>query len=237
MKRAKGNLTPDCLQCEVRPESAFCGMLSEAEVGFFMKAKKDHAYEKGQALFYQGNSCEGIYLLCSGSIKLVKSSDTGQQQILEIISPGDWIDKGSFFSSGRHSATAQALERSDVCFLSGDAVRQLLKSLPGLPMTLIEALSRAVEKGRERTHHLASKSAMARLSEVLVDLGRKHGVKQGRIIRISLLLKREELAEIVGVTQETVVRLLTTLKKKKLIALNGREITILESEKLASLKS
>ncbi len=235
MKENKAFSVPDCFKCEVQADSPFCGMLSEAELALFMKAKKAQFYENEQALFYQGNACEGVYLLCSGSVKMVQSSHTGQQQIIEIIVPGDWIDKGSFFSSGRHSATAQALEPSEVCLLSGTDVTAIIKSLPSLAMTMIEALSHAVEKGREQNNQLVSKTAMARLAGVLIDLGQKHGFKENHQIRIHLLLKREELAEMVGITQETVVRLLTTLKKKKLIALNGREISILELEKLRAL--
>ncbi len=227
---------PDCFKCTVRNASPFCGMLTEEELSLFMKVKKDHIYEKNQALFYQGNTSSGLYLLCSGSVKLVQSSPAGQQQIIEVISPGDWIDKGSYFASGRHSATAQAIERSEVCLLSGEDLKGIIQSLPGLSMTLIQALSQAVEKSRERSNHFISKSALARLADVLIELSEKHGIRQDEVVRIRLLLKREELAEMVGVTQETCVRLLTALKRQKLIALKGREIAILDVEKLGALR-
>jgi len=225
----------DCRQCQVRAQSSFCSLLKDDEIDLFMQMKKGHLYKKNQALFYEGNSCETIYLLCMGSVKLVQSSDSGQQQILEIVSPGAWVDQGAAFSSGRHSVTAQALENSAVSLLSVAHMTAILKSFTGLSLTLITALSREVEKGRERLRHLRSKSANARLAGILLDLGRHHGIKREDGISIRLRLKREELAEMVCVTQETVVRLLTALKKEGTIRLSGKEITILHQERLSRI--
>ncbi|MFQ5598828.1 MAG: Crp/Fnr family transcriptional regulator, partial [Nitrospiria bacterium] len=92
-----------------------------------------------------------------------------------------------------------------------------------------------VEKGGERIRLLTSKSAMERLAGVLLDLGDHHGVKSDKGVMIKLRLKREELAEMVCVTQETVVRLLTALKKERIIQLTGKEIHILEEDRLSKI--
>ncbi len=225
----------DCRQCQARAQSSFCGLLKDDEINLFMQLKKDHLYQKNQALFYEGHSCDTIYLLCNGSVKLVQSSDAGHQQIDEVVSPGGWVDKGAAFSSGRHSVTAQALENSVVSLLSVAQILPNLKSLPSLSLTLITALSKEVDKGRERLRLLRTKSAKARLASVLLGLCRTHGVKQDHGISIKLALKREELAEMVCVTQETVVRLLTSLKKEGLIQLSGKEITILQEQGLSRI--
>lgn len=225
----------DCRHCDARAGSAFCARLQADEIDFFMKVKKNHVYKKDQALFYEGNTCESLFFLCSGSVKLVQSSHSGHQQILEIVSPGGWVDKGSVFSSGQHSATAQALEDTSVSVLSVRDVMCELNTVPSFALTLIASLSHEVEKGLERIRHLKSTSAIHRLAGALLELIKYHGVTTSKGILIKLLLKREELAEMIGVTQETVVRLLMCLMKDGLIQLSGKEVIILDQAALSRM--
>ncbi|MFQ5580057.1 MAG: Crp/Fnr family transcriptional regulator [Nitrospiria bacterium] len=202
-----------------------------------MKIKKSHLYEKGQAVFYEGNSCEGVYLLRSGSIKLMQSSLKGDQHTLEIILPGDLIEKSAVFCEGPHTVSAQALERSEVCLFHPEDFFELLKSHAHLALSLILVLTKEVERGRERIRRLLFESAKKRLACILVDLSHHHGARQSEGVAINLGLKRHELAEMVGVTLETTVRLLTKMKNEKLIRLNGKQIVVLDEEGLRQVSA
>ena len=226
----------DCNHCVVRVLSSFCGELNPREIDLFMKMKRAHVYEKNDTIFYEGNSCAGIYILCSGSVKLIQSSKTGKQQNLNIVSPGELIYKSLLFHPGRHSITAQALERCEVNFFYRDEFLEGLKANNHLALNLIKVLSEEVEHSQERTRQILFKSAKERLADTLLTLGKKHGTRQGREISIELDLKREELAEMIGVEPETVVRLLSLLKREKLVRLDGKKIAILDEEKLTYLQ-
>lgn len=222
----------DCNHCIVRALSSVCGELNQEETDLFMKMKRAHVYEKNDTIFYEGNSCAGIYILCSGSVKLTQSSKTGKQQILRIVSPGDLIEKTLFFHPGKHSTTAQALERCEVSFFYREEFLDGLKSNNHLAIHLIRVLSQEVENAQERMRQLLFKSAKERLAETLLMLGRKHGVRFDDKISIELDLKREEMAEMVGVEPETVVRMLSLLKREKIIRFDGKKILITDEEKL-----
>lgn len=236
MERQRAFSAPDCRRCEARACSPFCGNLNADEIDLFMKVKKSHLYEKRQAVFYEGNSCEGIYLLCSGSVKLVQSSRTGDQHTLGIILPGDLIEKSAIFCNGRHTASAEALERSEVSLFHTEDFLDLLKSNAHLSLTLISVLTKEVEYGRERSRRLLFESAKKRLAYILIELSHHHGARQYGGIAIKLDLKRHELAEMVGVTQETTVRLLTKMKNEQLIRLKGKQIIVLDEEGLKRVK-
>jgi len=236
MNTSKKMSTPNCETCAFRSSAPFCSRLSQVEIDLLMTFKKGQRYEKGQALFYEGNSCDAVYLLCSGSLKLVQSSQEGQQQILEVCSPGSWVDKGNFFSSSRHSVSAVALEHSELSLFSREDFFSILKSEPNLTQVFISVLSQEVEKGRERSSQLLFNSALERLSQTLLDLAHYHGVTEDGLKVIKLALKREELAEMIGVTQETVVRLLTFLRKEQVVRLIGRDICILDEARLARIE-
>lgn len=112
---------------------------------------------------------------------------------------------------------------------------EVLKSNHPLAMNLIKTLSQEVENVQERTRQLLFMSAKERLAETLLTLGRTHGVRQDRDISIKLDLKREELAEMISVEPETVVRLLALLKNEKLIWFDGKKILITDEEKLIDI--
>jgi CRP/FNR family transcriptional regulator len=226
----------DCHHCVGRALSPFCGALSADEMNTFMKLKRGHHYSAGQTIFYEGNPCQGIYILCSGSVKLTQSSQTGQQQIIGIVSPGDLIEKGALFHAGAHSSTAEAMARVEVSFFDRQEFLDLLKLHPHLSIRLITVLSQEAEKGWERSRSLLFKSAMERLIDILLELARRHGEKKKGATMIGLELKREELAEMVGVTLETAIRMVALLKKEKLIRVEGRKILILNEEQLADRK-
>lgn len=233
MDHCKKTALTDCNGCVVRVLSSFCGDLNPHEIDTFMQVKRIHAYVKNDTIFNEGNSCAGIYILCAGRVKLIQSSDTGKQQILAIVSPGELIEKSLLFHPGRHSTTARALEHCEVTFFYRDEFMEVVRSNNHLAMNLIKTLSQEVENVQERTRQLLFKSAKERLAETLLALGRKHGARRDGDIAIELDLKREELAEMVGVEPETVVRLLSLLKKEKLIRLDGKKILITDEEKLA----
>lgn len=228
--------SPDCYNCVVRTLSSFCGTLDENEINTFMRIKRGHIYEKNQAIFYEGNSSEGMYILCSGSVKLVQSSHKGKQQILEVVSPGNLIEKTTLFHTGKHNTTGKALERSEVSFFYREEFLSVLQSNNHLALNLIRVLSQEVERGQERNRQILFKTAKERLADTLLALSHKRGVRHDKDITISLDLTREELAEMVGVTLETVVRLLALLKKEKLIGLVGKKVLILDEEKLMDVR-
>jgi CRP-like cAMP-binding protein len=226
----------DCHHCVGRALSPFCGALSAEEMNTFMEIKRSHRYAAGQAIFYEGNPSQGIYILCSGSVKLTQSSQAGQRQIIGIVSPGDLIEKCALFHPGAHSSTAEAMAQVEVSFFDRQEFLDLLKRHPSLSIRLITVLSQEAEKGWERSRSLLFQSAMERMIDLLLDLARRHGEKRSGATMIGLELKREELAEMVGVTLETAVRLVATLREKKLIRVEGRKILILNEEKLAERK-
>ncbi len=237
MERQATFTSPDCRRCEARACSPFCGNLNADEIDLFMKIKKSHLYEKRQAIFYEGNSCEGVYLLCSGSVKLMQSSRNGDQHILGIILPGDLIEKSAVFCEGRHTASAEALERSEVSLFRPKDFLDLLKSNAHFSLALIAILTKEVESGREKSRQLLFESAKKRLAYILIELSHHHGARQCEGMVIKLDLKRHELAEMIGVTQETTVRLLTKMKNEKLIRLNGKQIIVLDEEGLHRVRN
>jgi len=235
MGNYKNKAYTNCKKCVARGMSLFCGGLSDKELNEFMEIKKIHIYGKHDIIFHEETPSYGVYILCSGKAKLTNSSHFGQQKILKIISGGEIIEKNGLFNAGKHTVTAETLERSEITFFEREEFLNLLKKNPDLSIRLINVLSQELEQSQSKISQLTFKDAKARLALILLELAKSYGVKRNEGIFLGIVLKREEIAEMAGIALETAVRLLSQFKKEDIIKLEGKQITLLNEPKLQTL--
>jgi CRP/FNR family transcriptional regulator len=234
---SKNNSFTNCRACIARGISIFCGALTDEELNEFMEIKKVHIYDKHDIIFHEETPSHGIYILCSGRIKLTNSSRFGQQQILKIVSGGEIIEKNGLYNTGKHTVTAETLEKSEVTFFEREDFLNLLKRHSDLSLRLINVLSQELEQAQQKINQLTFKDAKGRLALILLDLAKSYGVKNSEGVVLGIALKREEIAEMTGMTLETAVRLLSQFKKDRIIKVKGKQITLLNQQKLQTLSN
>jgi CRP-like cAMP-binding protein len=224
---------PDCLTCPFQENSFFCKLVNKEDMSALMMIKKGLSFDKRQTIFKEGNSGHGIYILCSGSIILKKTGPNHRNQILSMIFPGDIIDKACRFHSDSHSVTAETLEKSTVSFFAWEALTNLLNSSEHFNRIFIQALIYEIEGLRNKNYQFLFESAMQRLIDLLLCLSEesKHILRHELVLEFGL--KRNEMADMIGITNETLIRLLSELKNKNLISMSGKTISILDKQKLA----
>jgi CRP-like cAMP-binding protein len=234
MSSAQDSFSIDCRQCVKRQ---LCELYelptddSESVSALF----DAHQYEPHQTIFYEGNPCHGLYLLCRGKAKLVQTSWSGQQQILRIITAGELIDKQALFSGETHSVTCETLEPCVVGFLTRKRLDELLARRPSLAQKLLTVMGKELQIAYQKLMTATFYSARERMAGTLLQLGKRHGVPSPTGLLIAIALTREELAELAGISVETAVRLLTKFKEEQLITTNAREITLLNTDRLARI--
>ncbi len=178
----------------------------------------------------EGNPTYGIFCISKGNIKIFKNDENGQEAIVRIATSGDVVGHRSLFSEEHYSATATALEDSEICFIDKKYILQLIEKNPNIALNLIQKLSKDLGKSENKIASFSSKNVREKFAEFLIVMGKTHGVLQNGKKKISLKLTREEMASIVGTATETLIRILSDFKKEGLIELDGKYI-ILENEK------
>ena len=108
--------TTKCDNCDSREEGIFCE-LGMPELSEISHHKITNTYKKGQTLFVQGNHPFGIYCISKGNIKLTKVGSDGKETIVRIVHAGDILGHRSLFTDDNYTATATALEETEVCFI------------------------------------------------------------------------------------------------------------------------
>ncbi len=118
----------------------------------------------------------------------------------------------------------------EVCGLARTQLTELLSKHPEISLNFIRLLNRELNRARNQVRDLGVKDARERVASLLLSLAPSKDAKT-----FSLALTRTEIAEMVGVAPETLIRILSEFKKKKLIQARGREIAILNPAKLSTL--
>ena len=220
-----------CDSCPSREDGIFCN-LDFKELHDISEHKVANTYKKGQTLFVQGNHPYGIYCISKGNIKLTKIGPDGKESIVRIISGGDILGHRSLFTDDNYSATATAMEDTEVCFIDKKFILQKIKEQPSVALNVINKLSRDMGIAEKKLTSLHQKNVRERLAELLVSLKTTHGVKEGNRYKIDLKLTREEMATMIGTANETLIRFMTEFKEAGIIEQDGKVIYITNEEEL-----
>ncbi len=234
MKTANSPVIPDCESCPNRELSDICDIVPPSEERYGL-IKRRAMYRPGQFVFYEGHVALGLYILCHGRVKLTRLNRKGQQRLVNILDSGQLLEKQAFQDQPVHQVTCEVLEPSQICLLDRSSFLSFLEEHGELAVKLVQLLSKEMTTVVDEADQFAFTSARDRLANLLMKLGERFGEPSSRGTRIVLKLKREDLAQMTAVTVETVVRLLHDFQESGLIVMQGRELTIVNAERLANI--
>lgn len=192
--------------------------------------------DSGDLVFQAGRPAEGFYLVQQGKVKLVQETpDKSKRYILKILGPGELLGEEAFFAAVAHSAWAEALEPTRLCFLPGDEVIDFVARYPGMGLRLLRQLARDVQHGCNMQVELAYTRSEVRLARALLRLGRKFGRCDGDMETIDLGLTRTELAQLVGLRPETTIRILSDWRGDGILSLEDHTLIVTRRNRLAQI--
>ena len=209
--------------------------LGGGQLEAFHRIRIPLSYKPNQVVFYEGHLSIGLYMLCAGKVKLTRSSYRGQRLIVRILEAGEIIEKHAFAQNSVHQTTCETLESCKICLIERNAYLDLIRRDNTLALKLIELLSSEVRSNLAQLDSFTFKNARERLAVTLLELGRRFGSRGEDGIQIGMSLKREEIAEMTGITPETLARLLSAFQSEKLLLTQGRLITLINLPRLTCL--
>ena len=214
-------------------DKSFKEILSKEDYNKYIEAKKTVFFNKGEALFEEGSNVDGIYFIENGTAKLYKLGFNRKEQTLRFIKEGDIIGYRALLIDEAYQATAEAMSDLQAIFIPSDVFLHLLEVDSQLSYTMLQKISFELGESSNTVTFLAQKTVRERLAEVLLLLEQKLGTDPEGFIKISLT--REEIANLIGTATESAIRLISEFKQDDYIAVEGRNIKILNHEKLKKL--
>ncbi|SCG81762.1 Crp/FNR family transcriptional regulator [Proteiniborus sp. DW1] len=199
-----------------------------------LTAKISHKnYKKGQVIFFEGDISDKLYVINKGKIKIFKYTREGKEQILYILSEGDFVGDLSLLKKDEFKFNAEALENSNICVLTKDDFDEMLKENPEIAIEILQVVYDRIVKLENLIQNLSTKDIEARIAGLLLSFVKDFGVRKEDSIELELPLSREDIANYIGVTRETISRKLGSMQDQGVIDLIGsKKIIIKDIEEL-----
>jgi CRP/FNR family transcriptional regulator len=221
---------PDCRTCGQKNASAFCKAKVE-HLDEISSQKVSSTFKKGQTIFNEGSYPFGVFCINNGKVKLAHLGDDGKEQIIRLLKGGDIIGYRALLSRERYSATAVALEDTQICFIPKELFIHILRNDAAITLEMMKLLADELHKTELKVTHLAQKPVRERLAEILLFIKETYGFEEDGIT-LNVRLSREEIANLVGTATESTIRLLAEFKRANMIELDGKKIKIINQKKL-----
>lgn len=217
-----------CADCAVR-DRALCGSLDDRELLALNTVGQRRRVTAGQTIAWAGDEAVICGNLLSGVLKLVAATADGREQIVGLLYPADFFGQPY---AGATDFTVVALADADMCVFPRVAFEQVLENHQRMERLLLQRTLESLNEARGRMLMLARKSAGEKVAGFLLDMAARAGTTGCRAapdapLTFDLPLTRGQIADVLGMTIETVSRQLTKMKGRGLIALpGGRAVTI-----------
>ena len=191
------------------------------------------AYPKGAVLFTEGQPARGIFAVCSGRVKVSTSTLKGKLIILKIAEAGELLGLAATLSDKPYEVAAEISEEARVSFIPHATFLRFLRTNPDA----VVQLARLLTDGHFADHAVIqslglSRSASEKLARFFLDWSANHAHGHDRL---RIALTHEEIGEMIGVSRETVTRLLSTFKNRNLLTVEGSTFSICNRTALESL--
>lgn len=215
----------NCLACPHREERLFCN-LPDPAIKALAAITSSASYPKGATLFVEGQPARGVFILCSGRVKLSTSSADGKTLILRISDPGEVLGLPATVTGSCYELTADVIEPAQANFISRNEFLGFLKDNGEAALRVAQQLGETYHSAISEMRTIGlSHSAGEKLARFLLEWAANYPEEKGQV-RIKLTLTHEEIAQMIGSSRETVTRLLADFRKKQLLQVAGSTLVI-----------
>ena len=202
-------------------------MLAPSDLTELNDRKIASVFEPGQFIFRQGEPCNGIFSIVSGAVAIRKTDAHGHAVLVRMRHEGETMGYRDFFSGEVFTTSAEALQRTQVCFIEKRSVRSLLDRNPTLGLNFLQRLADDLQVAEESLLMSAALTTRARMAHLLLALKDRYATAQDDgTLTMRLPLSRQDIADILGSRAETVARIIHALEVDGVARFSGRNVVI-----------
>jgi CRP/FNR family transcriptional regulator/CRP/FNR family cyclic AMP-dependent transcriptional regulator len=209
----------------------FLAELGGAELEPLAAACRARRFRRGEVLFHESDPGNALFLLLSGQVKILRVGEDGEERILHVLGPGEYLGELSLVDGAPRSATAQALEPVEAMALHREDFIALIERYPAVALAVMSGLAGMVRRLSDQVQDEAL-DAPGRIAKTLLNLALRYGETTPEGMRLTLRLTQQELAQMVGVTRVSVNKHLGWFQDRGILTVDRQGITIHKLEQL-----
>ncbi len=227
-------LNPRCAKCSIRDCTIF-SVLKGDQLARLDQGKTSREYRRGEVIFYESTPSFAIYCIRSGWVKLYKVGSLAERQVVRLLGPGDIIGHRAVVADEPYSSTAEVIETADICAIPKEMLIDMLRESPKLSLGFMAQLAKELRFSEEQMLILSHKSVRQRLAQLLLLLMSRSHEGKSSYIKLKIPIRRNEMAQMIGTTPESLSRALRYLAQRGTIETTRTELLIKDPTALRRL--
>ncbi len=202
---------------------ALFASLNEAETQALSQRAVERRFAPEEMLFWEGEPCEGIFLILQGSVKIFKISPNGREMMLALETAPSTVAELPLFDGGPYPASVRAVEPVVSLFINKNDFQQVCRQYPDVALKVLAVVGRRLRHLVTVVESMTFGSVTQRLARLLLDTARQAGKNE-----FELPITHQELASRLGTVREVVSRNLARFRGEGLIRIQGHQFAILD---------
>ncbi len=210
--------------------------LDSEEIDKISASISSRTFKKGDVIFKEGEKANRLYIICRGQAKVFKNTLDGKEQILYLLSDGDFFGAFNLLKEDEFDSSCVALESTHISMLAKSAFDAIILSNPEITLKIFEKAYERIQKAETLVSRLSSGNPDSKVLGLLFDLANDHGRTTPKGVLLELSMNREELGSYAGIARETMSRKLKLFQEAGLIQLIGaKKILIYDIAQLRAM--
>ena len=198
-------------------------------------AEKLHAVRvrSGKAIFHAEDPATALYVIIRGAVKVFIPSADGREVVLAVLRTGDVLGEMSLLDNARRSASALALDDTELVSLNRQDFDAVLNRHPAAARAILSVLAQRLRRTNQAIQDAYLLDVPGRLARRLLVLADEHGIETAEGTEIGLRVSQQDLASMIGASRVAVNKQLQVWRHQGIVAVQRQRITVLDADRLA----
>ncbi len=224
-----------CQDCKWRTDSFFC-QLAPNVMKAFDSISFANIYPAGTILYAENEPPRGIFVICTGQVKLSISSGSGKTLITRMVPSGEVLGLSSVLAGKPYRHTAETAAPSQLKFIKREDFVRFTEEHRDVSFNIARQLIEECENDASQIRNLGlANSAAERLAQLLLQWCEDSGQPSASGMRFPVAMTHEEISQLIGTSRETVTRLLKNFREKKILTVRRSSMTVHKKSELENL--
>ena len=193
----------------------------DEDIARIADAARERLYPKNSVIVFEDDPGEAMYVVVTGSVKVVLTSDDGREVILATLAAGEFFGEMSLIDDEPRSAHVIAMEDSRLLVLRREDFQRILHESPRIAIGLLDALCKRLRQADQKIGGLALLDVSGRVARLLIEMADEHDG-----VTVTNRIPHHTIAQMIGSSRETVSRTMSNLAEQGLIELTRKTIRI-----------
>jgi len=192
--------------------------LKQEEMEEIVKSARMEKFSRGEIIYEAGEASDYLYIVHRGRVKIYRLAESGKEQLIRIMEPGDFMGELSLFSKTTFDHYAETTENTEICFMRQRDLQAYLMKWPSISIKLLDEISRRLGNMEKLVSSLTSEDVEKRTASYLIELA-----ESSKTLNFKLPLSKKDLASYLGTTPESISRKLAEFQEQGLLIQTGQK--------------